>query len=180
MVPSHFNLHFFGPRWLSFYFLLIPFLWLWRPCEYLPCYTIDETPRVQLVSSGHTYTLWYLSGYVVLFFASWFVYMQKLTQLIYKGSCLLQQHSVHSLNRVWLSVTPWAAARQASLSITNSWSLLKLMSIESVTPSNHCILGRLLLLPSILPSIRVFSNESVLRIRWPKISASVLPMNIQD
>ena len=76
MVPSHFNLHFFGPRWLSFYFLLIPFLWLWRPCEYLPCYTIDETPRVQLVSSGHTYTLWYLSGYVVLFFASCCLYAE--------------------------------------------------------------------------------------------------------
>ena len=67
------------------------------------------------------------------------------------------------------SVTPWTAACQASLSITNSWSLLKLMSIESVMPSNHLILCRpLLLLPSILPCIRVFSNESVLHIRWPK------------
>ena len=66
-------------------------------------------------------------------------------------------------------MTPWIAARQASLSITNSRSLLKLMSIESVIPSNHLILCRhLLLLPSILPSIRVFSNESVLCIRWPK------------
>ena len=64
---------------------------------------------------------------------------------------------------------PWTAARKASLSITNSWSLLKLMPIESVMPSNHLILCRLLLLPpSIFPSIRVFSNESVLRIRWPK------------
>ena len=67
------------------------------------------------------------------------------------------------------SVTPWTAARQASLSITNSRSLLKLMSIESMMPSNHLILHRpLLLLPSIFPSIRVFSNESVLHIRWPK------------
>ena len=67
------------------------------------------------------------------------------------------------------SATPWTAARQASLSITNSRSLLKLMSIESVMPSNHFILCHpLLLLPSIFPSIRVFSNESVLRIRWPK------------
>ena len=66
------------------------------------------------------------------------------------------------------SATPWAAARQASLSITNSWNLLKLMSITSVMPSNHLILCRpLLLLPSIFPSIRVFSNESTLRIRWP-------------
>ena len=65
-------------------------------------------------------------------------------------------------------MTPWAAACQASLSITDSWSLLKLMSIELVMPSNHLILCRpLLLLPSIIHSIRVFSNESVLRIRWP-------------
>ena len=65
-------------------------------------------------------------------------------------------------------MTPWTAARQASLSITNSWSLLKLMSIESVIPSNHLILCHPLLPPSIFPSIRVFSNESVLHIRWPK------------
>ena len=74
-----------------------------------------------------------------------------------------------SLSRVWLFETPWTAARQASLSITNSWSLPKLMSIESVMSSNHLILCRtLLLLPSIFPNIRVFSNESVLHIRWPK------------
>ena len=77
--------------------------------------------------------------------------------------------SVQSLSRVWLFVTPWTAARQASLSITNSQSLLKLMSIELMMPSNHLILCRpLLLLPSIFPSIGVFSNESVLCIRWPK------------
>ena len=77
--------------------------------------------------------------------------------------------SVQSLNRVWLFVTPWTAAQQASLSITNSQSLLELMSTESVMPSNHLILcPPLLLLPSIFPRIRVFSNESVLRIRWPK------------
>ena len=70
---------------------------------------------------------------------------------------------------VRLFATPWTAARQASLSITNSWSLLKLMSIESVMPSSHLILCRpLLLLPPIPPLIRLFSNESVLRIRWPK------------
>ena len=67
------------------------------------------------------------------------------------------------------STNPWTPARQASLSITNSWSLLKLMSIESVMPSNHLIFCHpLLLLPSVFPSIRVFSNESVLHIRWPK------------
>ena len=75
-------------------------------------------------------------------------------------------------------VTPWTAAHQASLSITNSWSLLRLMSIESLMPSNHLILYHLLLLPSIFPSIRVFSNESVLHIRWPKYwSFSISPSN---
>ena len=87
--------------------------------------------------------------------------------------------SVQSLSRVQLFVTPWAAARQASLSITNSQSLLKL--IESVIPSNHLILCHpLLLLTSIFPSIRVFSNESVLCIRWPKywsFSFNISPSN---
>ena len=77
--------------------------------------------------------------------------------------------SVQSLSHVQLFATPWTAAYQASLSITNScWSLLKLMSIESVMPSNHLILCYPLLLTSIFPSTRVFSNESVLHIRWPK------------
>ena len=77
--------------------------------------------------------------------------------------------SVQSLSCVQHSATPWTAAHQASLSITNSWSLPKPMSIESVIPSNHLILCRpLLLLPSIFPTIRVFSNESALSIRWPK------------
>ena len=88
---------------------------------------------------------------------------------------------VQSLSRVWLSSTPWTAARQASLSITNSRSLPKLMSIKSVMSSNHLILCHpLLLLPSIFPSIRVFSNESVLPIRWPKywsFSFSISPSN---
>ena len=89
--------------------------------------------------------------------------------------------SVQWLSRVRLFATPRTAARQASQSITNSQSLLKLMSIESVMPSNHLILCRpLLLLPSIFPSIRVFSNDSVLRIRWPKywsFSFSISPSN---
>ena len=77
--------------------------------------------------------------------------------------------SVQSLSRVRLFATPWTAAQQASLSITNFLSLLKLMSIKSVTPSNQLILCRpLFLLPSVFPSIRVFSSESALRIRWPK------------
>ena len=89
--------------------------------------------------------------------------------------------SVQLLSCVWLFATPWTAARQASLSITNSQSLLKLMSIKSVMPSNHFILcPPLLLLPSIFPSIRVFSNESVLHIRWPKywsFSFNISPSN---
>ena len=80
----------------------------------------------------------------------------------------VQFSSVQSLSRVRLFVTPWIAAHQVSLSITNSRSLLKLMSIESVMPSNHLILCHpLLLLPSIFPRIRVFSNESALCMRWP-------------
>ena len=89
--------------------------------------------------------------------------------------------SVQSLTRVQLFVTPWTATCQASLSITSFQSLLKLMSIESVMPSNHLILCRpLLLRPSIFPSIRVYSNESVLHIRWPKywsFSFSISPSN---
>ena len=86
--------------------------------------------------------------------------------------------SVQSLSRVWLFATPWIAARKSSLSITNSQSLLRLTSIESVMPSSHLILCRPLLLPPIPPSIRVFSNESTLRMRWPKywsFSFSVIP-----
>ena len=89
--------------------------------------------------------------------------------------------SVQSLNRVRLFATPWTAARQASLSITNSWSLLKLVSIASMMPSNHLILcHRLFLLPSIIPGGQVFTNESVLCIRWPKhwsFSLSISPSN---
>ena len=100
-----------------------------------------------------------------------------------KGSKLLS--SAQSLSRVRLFATPWTAALQASLSISNSQSLLKLLSIESVMPFNHLILYRpLLLLPLIFPSIMAFSKESVLCIRWPKywsFSFSIcLPMNIQD
>ena len=92
-----------------------------------------------------------------------------------------QFSSVQLLSRVWLFETLWTAACQASLSFTNSRSLLKLMSIESVMPSSHFILCRLLLLPPLIfPSIRVFSNESVLPIRWPKywsFSFTISPSN---
>ena len=101
------------------------------------------------------------------------------------SSALIEEVSqfslVQSLSRVQLFVTPWTAACQASLSITNSWSLLKLMSIESVMPSNHLICCHPLLLPpSISPSIWVFSDESVVRIRWPKywsFSFNISPSN---
>ena len=89
--------------------------------------------------------------------------------------------SVQSLSHVQLFATPWTAVCQASLSITKSWSLLKLMSIESVMPSNHLILCHPLLLPSsVFPSIRVFSSESVLHIKWPKywsFGFSISPSN---
>ena len=88
--------------------------------------------------------------------------------------------SAQRLSHVQLFLTPWTAARQASLSITNSQSLLKLVSIESVMSSNHLIVCCLFLLPSIFPSIRVFSNESVLHIRWPNywsFSFNISPSN---
>ena len=92
---------------------------------------------------------------------------------------LLKVSPVQLLSRVWLFATPWIAARQASLSITNSWSSLRLTYIESVMPSSHLIPCRpLLLLPPIPPSIRVSSNESTLHIRWPKywsFSFSIIP-----
>ena len=94
---------------------------------------------------------------------------------------MYQFSSFQSLNHVQLFTTPWTEARQASPSITNTWRLLKLMSIKSVMPSNHLILCHPLLLPpSIFPSIRVFSNVSVLHIRWPKywsFSFNISPSN---
>ena len=104
----------------------------------------------------------------------------KEQKLISLGS-VLSVHLIQSLSRVWLFAIPWITACQASLSITNSWSLLKLMSIESVMPSSHLILCcPLLLLRPIPPSIRVFSNESTLHMRWPKywsFSFSISPSN---
>ena len=99
-------------------------------------------------------------------------------------NCRVNTYAISSsqlLSHIQLFATPWTAARRASLSINNSWSLFKLMSVESVMPSNHLILCHpLLLLPSIFPSIRVFSNKSALHIRWPKywsFSFSTSPSN---
>ena len=103
------------------------------------------------------------------------------SKLLFCSVRMVQFSSVQSLSHVQLFVAPWIAARQASLSITNSWSSLRLTSIESVMPSSHLILCHpLLLLPSIFPSIRVFSNESALSIRWPKywsFSFNISPCN---
>ena len=100
---------------------------------------------------------------------------------MYVSCVCIYINSVQSLSRGRLFATAWTAARQASLSITTSWSLLKLMSIKTVMPSNHLILCHPLLLPlSVFPSIRVFSSESILRIRWPKywcFSFSISPSN---
>ena len=121
-----------------------------------------------LKSLSHNSSIWFLMVFVDFYSHEYFNFPLILV-------------SVQSLSRVWLFVTAWTAARQASLSITYSRSWLKLMSIESVMPSNHLILCHpLLLLPAIFPSIRVFSNESILRIRWPKywsFSFSVSPFN---
>ena len=96
-------------------------------------------------------------------------------------NCTVHFSSVESLSRVWFFATPWITACQASLSITNSWSSHKLMSIELVMPSSHLILCHPLLLPPLIPpSIRVFSNESALHMRWPKywsFSFSISPSN---
>ena len=121
---------------------------------------------------------------IVLAFASWnvcssFLLKKKFRKPIKFAVHSVQFSSVQSLSRVRLFATPWIAARQASLSITNSWSSLKLTSIESVMPSSHLILCRpLLLLPPIPPSIRDFSHESTLCMRWPKcwsFSFSIIP-----
>ena len=126
---------------------------------------------------------------------SFCIWLISLSIMCSTGSSMLSQiiefpsflwlSSVESLSYVPLFATPWTTACQASLSITTSWSLLKLMSIELVMPSNHLILCRpLLLLPSVLPSIRVFSNESVLCIRGQNVgasaSASVRPRDSQE
>ena len=108
------------------------------------------------------------------------LFLEYVHCLVTKGAdCFNSVQFIHC--HLQLFATPWTAARQASLSITNSWSLLKLMSIESVVPSSHLIFCHpLLLLPSIFPSIRIFSNKSVVCIRWPEhwsFSFSISPSN---
>ena len=110
-----------------------------------------------------------------------FLFLIHFKQLPFTTLVAVQFSSIHSLSCVRLFATPWIAAHQASLYMTSSWNLLKLMPIESVMPSSHLILCHpLLLLPPIPPSIRVFSNESTLRMKWPKywsFSFSISPSN---
>ena len=127
-----------------------------------------ELGRFALVGNG--YTLQYSCWENPMDRGAWWtmVYVVAESQTEHTNTLWVNQ-SVQSFSRVRLFATPWITARQASLSITNSQSSLRLTSIESVMPSSHLILCRpLLLLPRIPPSIRVFSNESTLRMRWPK------------
>ena len=147
--------------------------------KYIGCVKQNYYP----ISLFYTTQITYFAFSVLISrYRAWSIFSIQWSAGTWKTSCLLMLFSsVHSLSRVWLFVTPWTAALQASLSITNSQSLLKLMSIELVMASNHLVLCRPLLLPSIFPSIRVFSKESVLRIRWPKFwrfSFSISPSNL--
>ena len=139
------------PSFLALWFLLTSspanFSWLsWLKLPFFPFFTFlfhSTNPKIKIA------TIWQNRSYCLWLRWKWF-----------------QFSSVQSLSRVQLFATPWITARQASLSITNSWSSLKLISIESVMPSSHLILCRpLFLLPPIPPSIRVFSNESTLRMK---------------
>ena len=119
---------------------------------------------------------------IIITSSVWVFWLPSILSSVQERS-VTQFSSVQLLSRVQLFVTPWTVAHQASLTITNSWSLLKLMSIKSMTPSNHLILCHpLLLLSSIFPRIRVFSSKSVLHIRWPRywsfrFSFSISPSN---
>ena len=129
--------------------------------------------------------------YIITFFKSWYkwitsfidtpIYIHTVTANVYQLAKIHQFSSVQSLSHVRLFAPLWITAHQASLSITNSWSSLRLTSIDSVMPSSHLIFcSPILLLPSIPPSIRVFSNESTLHMRWPKywsFSFSISPSN---
>ena len=137
-------------------------------------YSVFQSSPRRLATIFHSVNLFDI---IPLFFGGWgmcnnfFVFPAShfaFIWIICQNKLSVQFSSVHSLSRVRLFVTPWITARQASLSITNSWNLLKLKSIKQMMPSKHLILCRPLLPPSIFPSIRVFFNEPVLRIRWPK------------
>ena len=137
--------------------------WIEEPCK-LPS-TGSQRVRHDWITNTFTF-------HTLIWDHFWVNYMLPIL-LMGRLVLVCQFSSVQSLSRVWLFVTPWTTACQASLSLTNSRSLPKFMSIESVMSSSHLILCRpLLLLPPIPPSIRVFSNESALSIRWPKYWSS--------
>ena len=146
-----------------------------------PCCCDDTTSKAKMLCYRVWANILYLTSIIQFVYTFPFSWKYTILPLDFN----VHFSSVQSLSHVWLFETLWTTARQASLSITNSWSLIKLISIESVMPCTHLILCcPLLLLPSVPPSIRVFSNESALHIRWPNIgvsaSTSVLPMNTQD
>ena len=132
---------------LFFLFFILQFYW--SIINLQCCLHFSDVQQGYLHTHTHTHTHTHIILFQILFLFRLF-------------------SSVQSLSCVWLFATPWIAAHQASLSITNCWSLPKPMSIELVMPSNHPIFCPLLLLPSVFPSIRVFSNALALRIRWPK------------
>ena len=161
---------------------------MWRHSTFTlfhPSLELFSVPKLKLCPHYHSfiYIKQSLLGYSLCTINSpIFKYIiQQFSIIFVEYSAIIIDVVFESLSRDWLFATPWTVACQASLSITNSWSLLKLMSIELVMTSNHLILCQpLLLLPSILPSIRVFSNESVLCIRWPKywsFGFSISPSN---
>ena len=142
-----------------------------------PCWCNDTTSKAKTLCYRVWANILYLTSIIQFVYTFPFSWKNTILPLDFN----VHFSSVQSLTRVRLFATPWTAACQASLSIINSWSLLRLMSIESVMPSNHLILGHPLLFPpSIFPSIRVFPNESVLHNRWPKywsFSFSISPSN---
>jgi len=145
---------------------------------------MEEPSRLQSIGlqrAGHDWATKLTCMHEQLFVSQTYIMNPNKNSGHWSSDLLPWFSSFQSLSDVWLFATPWIAAHQASLSIINSWSLTKPMSIESVMPSNHLILCRpLLLLPSIFPSIRVFSNESILHTRWPKywsFSFSISPSN---
>ena len=168
---THGTLGFVAARQWPTHLASVSSLWIIEPSSLLCPPLPKSTTHSPASESREVQTTWCLSGSPGKPPGWSMVLGVALGRTLHIGLGLLphQLSSVQLLSHVRLFVTPWTAACQASLSITNSQSLLKLMSIESVMPSNHLILCQPLLLPpSVFPSIRVFSNKSVLCIRWPK------------
>ena len=167
IISPIFHLPFLWIQLLSFVMLFL--------CLFV-LYTLILYICILYIPIIHTYT-YYTYIHIIHTIHTYYVYIHTYNTYIYIHIMHTIRHfsSVQSLSRVRFFVTPWIAACQASPSITNSQSLLKLMTIESVMPSSRLTLCRpLLLLPPIPPSIRVFSNESTLRMRWPKYWSFIL------